>query len=375
MDAAGIPHRPTTLAWVGWGVLICLAVAAADAMLWVLGSLLSTGAQAAPQQVWRIFPGVGMLRFMCLAVMMLVVVLGHRLLPTGGISRWLALAALVLVATAAGWIVFVQSFCDIGRWLGFELRYSRYCGSAGFPQRQVPVMVVRQLQFALPMVGLYEFASRSRRVAEALHEAGLRQMSLARDLAAGRAQLLQAQIEPHFLFNSLANVRRLVRTDAAAAASMLADLLRYLQEALPRLRETESTLGQEIELVRAFLDVHGVRMGPRLRYDIVMPETLAQLPVPPMLLLTLVENALKHGLQPLPEGGCIQVGASRSGAVLTLTVGDTGRGMGDASGHGTGLANIRARLRALHGAAAALSLQVNEPRGVRATITLPAVPG
>ena len=141
MDAAGIPHRPTTLAWVGWGVLICLAVAAADAMLWVLGSLLSTGAQAAPQQVWRIFPGVGMLRFMCLAVMMLVVVLGHRLLPTGGISRWLALAALVLVATAAGWIVFVQSFCDIGRWLGFELRYSRYCGSAGFPQRQVPESV------------------------------------------------------------------------------------------------------------------------------------------------------------------------------------------------------------------------------------------
>jgi hypothetical protein len=244
-------------------VLICLAVAAADAMLWVLGSLLSTGAQAAPQQVWRIFPGVGMLRFMCLAVMMLVVVLGHRLLPTGGISRWLALAALVLVATAAGWIVFVQSFCDIGRWLGFELRYSRYCGSAGFPQRQVPVMVVRQLQFALPMVGLYEFASRSRRVAEALHEAGLRQMSLARDtpLAARSCYkrrsshtscLIAGQREapgPHR--------RRGCRVDAGRSVALPAG-------SAPRL-QTESTLGREIELVR-FPDVHGVRMGPRLRY-------------------------------------------------------------------------------------------------------------
>ena len=89
-------------------------------------------------------------------------------------------------------------------------------------------------------------------------------------------------------------------------------------------------------------------------------------------MLTLVENALKHGLQPLPEGGCIHIGAVRSGDVLTLTVGDTGRGMGAASGNGTGLANTRARLRALHGAAAALSLQVNEPRGVQATIS-PAV--
>ena len=372
MDAAGILRRPTTLAWAGWGVFICLALAAADALLSVLGSLLPARALITPDQAWRMFAGVGVLRFMCLAVMRMVVVLGHRLLPPRGLSRWLALAALVLVATAAGWLVFASNFCDTGRWLGFEERFAKYCGSAGFPLQLVPVMVARQLQYALLIVGLYEFASRSRRAAEALHQAGLRQLSLARDLAAGRVQLLQAQIEPHFLFNSLANVRRLIRTDAPAAAAMLADLLRYLKEALPRLRETDTTLGQEIELVRAYLDVHGVRMGPRLRYEIVMPDSLAQLPVPPMRLLTLVENALKHGLQPLPEGGCIHIGAVRSGDVLTLTVGDTGRGMGAASGNGTGLANTRARLRALHGAAAALSLQVNEPRGVQATIS-PAV--
>ena len=134
--------------------------------------------------------------------------------------------------------------------------------------------------------------------------------ALQSELAAGRLQLLQAQIEPHFLFNSLANVRRLLRTDGGAGRAMLADLLRYLESALPRLRDDQPTLEREVEIVRAFLGVHQVRMGPRLQVDIDVPQALGDRIVPPMMLLTLVENALKHGLQPLLEGGSIRIGAT-----------------------------------------------------------------
>lgn len=378
MDTAEFPRRPTTLAWVGWGALVCLVVAAADSLLALIGTALlgTAGGLAARIEITSelaasLFLSQGGLRFIGLAAMLATTVVGHRLLPPPGWRRWVGLALLATGATAVGWFVFAQLFCEFMRQFGLEARYGKYCGRDGLPQGSVPLLLARQAQYALLLVGLYEFALRSRRAAEALHEAGLRQLDLERERAAARAQLLQAQIEPHFLFNSLANLRRLVRTDPDAAAAMLAALLRYLQEALPRLRETGSTLGQEVELVRAYLDVQRVRMGERLRFEVSVPEALAATPVPPMLLLTLVENALKHGLQPLAEGGRIEVEARRDGGVLTLTVGDDGRGMGEGIGHGTGLANIRARLRALYGAAASLSLQVNQPRGVRATVTLP----
>ena len=125
--------------------------------------------------------------------------------------------------------------------------------------------------------------------------------------------------------------------------------------------------------MRAFLGVHQVRMGPRLQVDIDVPTDLRQRIVPPMMLLTLVENALKHGLQPLLEGGSIRIDASSDPTTLRVQVADTGRGLGAGTsvGAGTGLANIQARLRAMHGSAARLSLRVNEPRGVIAMIELP----
>lgn len=367
--------RPRTAASV---LALCVAVACADATVACIGTALmgSPGALAGGVQLTAVqqaglFAGTAGLRLLCLLAMSAVVALAHPFLPAAGPWRWLALAGVMLAATAAAWGVFEPLHCDLGRWLDYGVRLAQHCSTPAIPSKWVPVLLAGQLQFALLIVVLYEFVLRSRRAAQALHEADLRRLSLAGELAAGRAQLLQAQIEPHFLFNSLANVRRLVRTDRAAAAAMLADLLRYLREALPRLRETNSTLGQEIELVRAYLDVHRVRMGPRLRYEIAVPEALRDTPVPPMLLLTLVENALKHGLQPLPEGGSIRVGARLAGGVLCLSVDDTGRGMGESIGHGTGLANVTARLWALFGAAASLSLCVNDPRGVRAAITLP----
>ena len=208
--------------------------------------------------------------------------------------------------------------------------------------------------------------------AAALHEAELNRIRLQGELAAGRLQVLEAQIEPHFLFNSLANVRRLLRVDGEAGRAMLADLMRYLESALPRMRDDSSTLAREAELIRAFLAVHQVRMGGRLEVRIHMPTELGGRVVPPMMLLTLIENALKHGLAPLPEGGAISVSAAEAEGVLVLGVADTGRGLVAGSGGGTGLANIRARLKAMYGAAAGLSLRLNEPHGVVAEIKLPA---
>jgi hypothetical protein len=186
-----------------------------------------------------------------------------------------------------------------------------------------------------------------------------------------RLRMLQAQIEPHFLFNTLANVRRLYQTDPAAGESMLENLMRYFEVALPQMRAASSTLGREAALTEAYLEIQRIRMGRRLAFEIAIPESLRDAPVPPMMLVTLAENAIKHGLAPLPEGGRVHVSAAASGDELEMRVADTGRGFMHSSGGGTGLANIRARLAGLHGAAARLTLALNSPRGVVATIAVP----
>jgi signal transduction histidine kinase len=244
-------------------------------------------------------------------------------------------------------------------------------GEKDFKLIHVPYIWQQYLMIAGALVGVEEYLRRGEAAARRLHETALASMALDAELSAARLQLLQAQIEPHFLFNSLANLRRLQHTDVGAAREMLSALLRYLEEALPRLREPATTLGREAELVRAFLAVHQVRMGSRLAMQIEVPDALRAHPVPPMMLLTLVENAIKHGLQPLVEGGLVKVAAAERDGQLVLTVADTGRGMGSASGGGVGLANLRARLKALYGNAASLALRLNEPRGVVAIITLP----
>jgi LytS/YehU family sensor histidine kinase len=154
---------------------------------------------------------------------------------------------------------------------------------------------------------------------------------------------------------------------------MLAQLSRYLRAALPRMREHETALADEIDLVSAYLGVQKIRMGERLDSSIDAPPALLAARVPPMMLATLVENAVKHGIGPLAEGGAIRIKAERAGDTLTLSVADNGRGLIAASGSGVGLANIRARLAALYGERAALRLEANSPRGVVATVSLPLV--
>ena len=184
---------------------------------------------------------------------------------------------------------------------------------------------------------------------------------------------LNAQIEPHFLFNTLANVKRLYETAPERGRDMLASLIAYLRAALPSMRQGMSTLGQELELARSYLTILQMRMGDRLRFDIVADAALFATPLPPMVLPTLVENAIKHGLSPLPEGGRIDISAHREpgGEGLTLEVRDTGQGFAASGGSGVGLANTRARLSAMFGRDAWLELEAAAPRGVVARVRVP----
>jgi signal transduction histidine kinase len=212
--------------------------------------------------------------------------------------------------------------------------------------------------------------------AEADHVAALQQCAvdsarMDEQTAEARLLMLEAQIEPHFLFNTLAHVKRLYDTDPASGARMLRNLMDYLAVALPQMRETRSTLAREVDHTLAYLNIQQVRMGRRLAFAVDLPQALRDARMPPLMLLTLVENAIKHGLAPLPGGGRIDLRASSEGGRLRVQVADTGQGFAQSSGGGTGLANIRARLTAVFGHAGTLALALNSPHGVIATIVLP----
>ena len=189
--------------------------------------------------------------------------------------------------------------------------------------------------------------------------------------AQARLQALQAQVEPHFLFNTLAHVKWLYRRDPERGRRMLDRLLDYLQAALPRVRQATTTLEEELELARAYLDIQQIRIGGRLAFTIEVPGEIARLRFPPLMLLTLVENAIKHGIAPQTGGGTIVIRAHADENVLRIEVRDTGAGLRDAAGSGMGLANVRARLAALFGAGARLVIEPNLPNGVVAAIEIP----
>lgn len=307
--------------------------------------------------VWRDVYGAWLQAFMGIAPIVVTLAIVPRLLPKDRRRRWPLLAVAVVVAVALG--ASAQSLSD------------DLCGCAASSAAERHALVHWLAVVAVGIAFLNEYRRGFTRAAESLHLAEIERLSVQNELSQSRLQLLQAQIEPHFLFNSLANVRRLLRTDGVSGRAMLADLLRYLESSLPRLREETPTLEREVEVVRAFLGVHQVRMGRRLQVEIDVPAALGHRIVPPMMLLTLVENALKHGLQPMLEGGSIRIDARTVENTLQVQVADTGHGLGSSLGSGTGLANIRARLRSMYGAAAGLTLRVNEPRGVVATLELP----
>lgn len=214
----------------------------------------------------------------------------------------------------------------------------------------------------------------TRRVAERRRgeQAQVRDTVSQKELAVSRLNLLQAQVEPHFLYNTLANAQLLTRSDPALADRMLGNLIQYLRQSLPRGGDGMSALGHELDRTRAYLDILKIRMGERLNVQVEVDDTLARLPFPSMMLQTLAENAIKHGLEAKPGGGTVWILARVHGAALSVTVADDGMGLRTGTaGSGIGLANVRERLRLSYGERASFVLGSNFPSGVAATITVP----
>jgi len=184
-------------------------------------------------------------------------------------------------------------------------------------------------------------------------------------------KLLQAQIEPHFLFNTLSNILSLLDSDLEKGKSMLADLIHYLRTSLSKSRGDLVTMAQEMEMVRAYLNIFKIRMGDRLRYAIDIPDAIKDHPFPPMLVQPLVENAIKHGLEPKIEGGEVLIHAKENGDLLKLEIADTGLGFLEERKLGVGLSNTKGRLKSLYGDRGRLVLEENRPTGLRAIIEVP----
>ncbi len=206
-------------------------------------------------------------------------------------------------------------------------------------------------------------------------QAAAAQTATEKELTAAKLSLLHAQVEPHFLYNTLASAQYLTRNDPARADEMLGHLITYLRHSLPRTDTSASTLGEEVERARAYLEILKIRMGPRLNLQIDIPTRLLGMPFPAMMLQTLVENAIKHGLEPRTVGGTVWLLAKEQDGKVAVTVADDGQGFGQGtSGTGIGLKNVRERLRLAYGESANLNVVANFPSGVAATITLPAPP-
>ena len=270
----------------------------------------------------------------------------------------------LLLAFAAA--LFAGAFA--GEWIVLWLQWGAW------PTAQFTAILPRAMRW-LPIGAIAGaiMVSRARTsdIATRLHESEVNRLQLDRQQLAVQLQLLQSQIEPHFLFNTLATIRRLQRTDPPRGRETLSGFIHYLRSSLPGMRSSETTLGQELQLIGAYLDVLGVRMGDRLRVDIDVAPELHERRIPPLSLATLVENSIKHGLSSLPEGGTISIRAWLVGDRLNVRVADTGVGLTASAGSGLGLSNLRMRLRSLYGDAGGLQIAPNEPRGFAATLQVP----
>ncbi len=199
-----------------------------------------------------------------------------------------------------------------------------------------------------------------------------------RQLIQARLKLLQAQVEPHFLFNTLAAVDYLIETNPQRASEMQKLLISYLRAALPQMRQESSTLGRELNLIKPYLELLKLRIEDRLTYRIDVPQGLASTVFPPMVLQSLVENAIKHGIEPKPEGGQITVSAQVVNGNLLVEVADTGIGLQTGNvyapstqGTGLGLDNIRERLAMLYPGRGKLSLRAGNPSGTVVHLEIP----
>ncbi len=230
--------------------------------------------------------------------------------------------------------------------------------------------ILAGMVIAMPMLLVGAFRRHQHKLlAEQLQRDAERER-MARELSESQLRMLRAQIEPHFLFNTLGAVQHLAAEGAPRAAALTADLIAFLRASFSDMRCEQVSLKCEFATVESYLRVMGARMGARLQFSLALPETLAQAEVPSMIVLTLVENAIKHGIEPSLRGGAIHVSAEAVGDAIRVCVHDSGVGMSDTPGDGAGLDNVRRRLQLAYGGQASLVLRDAEP-GLVAELTIP----
>jgi two-component sensor histidine kinase len=287
---------------------------------------------------------------------------GPRRLPRF-VARWALqiVGVAVAVPPTTGLIYSLTTLGDPVPWVRNESRMSGFGMIAGMGVLIAPWIA---------MVAVYrEISGQARR--QAL-EFELERTQLARQALQARVSLLQSQVEPHFLFNTLANVRELVAQGSPRAPAMLQSLIDYLRAAVPRLHQPTSTIAEELELVRAYLEIMQMRMPDRLQYSVHADPAALDARCPPAGVLVLVENAVRHGIDPSETGGTVIVNVRREPGACVAEVLDTGVGLRPSSGGlGTGLQNLRERLTLGFGPGAALELSPNTPRGARALLRIP----
>jgi two-component sensor histidine kinase len=353
--SATVPQKPRGLALLFNWRRVCFTLGFATALGLLIGSGWESGIPAAVERTVTL----GL-------VAMLVFGLFEqwpRRLPRW-IARWVlqvaAVACVMPIATFAIWVFSTEPgappfWQESLRLEGFGL----FCG--------LGVLLV-------PWLALGALVRQKEAIAH--HQAlafDLERSELERQALDARLHLLQAQVAPHFLFNTLANVQALVDTGSPQAPAVLRSLIAYLRAAVPRLHESESTLGQELQLVRAYLELMHMRIPDRLQFELRAEESTHALRCPPLTLLTLVENAVRHGIDPSEEGGRIDIDVQRRDGRCFVRVSDTGSGLKPtSSGLGTGLSTLRKRLDLYFGGAAELRLSALTPHGACAEIEFPA---
>ena len=315
--------------------------------------------------------GQNLIASMCIGGIAFVLIDGARLTLWGPDERPRALPFIAIILVSV----------PVAQWLGMHLFVWLTDVKVRALTTLDPTDIAANLAFTLVVTGaaVLFFSSREKmsRLQTAAAQEKARAESVARQAMQAQLQLLQAQIEPHMLFNTLANLQGLISFDPDRAQLLLDQLIQYLRATLSSSRAGTTTLAQEFALMHAYLGLMAVRMGARLDYTLDLPDDLRQMKLPPMLLQPLVENAIQHGLEPKIEGGHISVRASLDGALLNLTVSDDGLGLdhpGQTKGTELGVANIRERLQVMYGNSASLSLDANHAGGVTARLTFPLQP-
>jgi hypothetical protein len=280
------------------------------------------------------------------------------------IARWvLQVVAVAIVIPLAAWLAYFAT--TQGDPVPFWQNSDRLMG---FGFMTVMGLLIAPWMAVSALIGQISGAAQRQALAFELERSELERKAID-----ARMRLLQAQVEPHFLFNTLANVRELVDSGSPQASMVLGSLIAYLRAAVPRLHHPATTLGQELDLVRAYLEVMHMRIPDRLQYVVHVDDDALSLFCPPMALLTLVENAVRHGIDPGEDGGRIEIRVTVRHDRCLAQVLDTGVGLQEAANSlGTGLATLRERLQLVFGHEAQLRLSEVAPHGACAELEFPA---